>query len=258
MNLEKIVSTETGKLVEDFERYFNVVFANTEQLKQEVYGVRYRVYCEEFNYEATDLFPDKLETDEYDDISMHCLITHKATGKSAGCVRLVPAPQTQPDFLLPLEKYCDESIDKQFVKNLHLDRQKECELSRLAVDQTFRRRPGEQMSRFGSLTVLDVPENEQRTFPLIAVSAFVAAIALTDLCGRNSVFAMMEPFLPRLLTRSGIRFVRSGRDVDYHGIRAPYFLDAHAENTVSDDLKPLYFWIKNQLEVGFNAQANLA
>lgn len=250
--------TETGKLVEDFERYFNVVFANTEQLKQEVYGVRYRVYCEEFNYEATDLFPEQQEKDEYDDISMHCLITHKASGKSAGCVRLVPALEQQPSFLLPLEKYCDESIDKPFVKNLQLDRLKECELSRLAVDQTFRRRPGEQMSRFGSLTVLDVPENEQRTFPLIAVSAFVAAIALTDLCGRNSVFAMMEPFLPRLLKRSGIYFVRSGQDVDYHGIRAPYFLDAHSSDSVSDDLKPLYFWIKEQLKLGFNAQANLA
>lgn len=252
------MSSETEQLVVDFEKYFKVVFANTEELKQKTYGVRYRVYCEEFNYEATDLFPDQLETDEYDDSSLHCLITHKESGESAGCVRLVPVPKQQSDFLLPLEQFCDESLDKQFIKNLKLDRQKECELSRLAVDQNFRRRPGEQMSRFGSLTVLDVPESERRTFPLVAVSAFVAAIALTELSGRNSVFAMMEPFLPRLLKRSGIHFVRAGTDMDYHGIRAPYFLDAHAADSVSDDLKPLYYWIRDQLKPAYDAQLDLA
>lgn len=110
----------------------------------------------------------------------------------------MPAQKPEPDFLLPLEKYCYESLDKQLIKKLNLDRQNECELSRLAVDQSFRRRPGEQMSRFGSLTVLDVPESERRTFQLVAVSAFVAAIALTELSGRNSVFAMMEPFFTPL------------------------------------------------------------
>ncbi|PPD20323.1 MAG: PEP-CTERM/exosortase system-associated acyltransferase [Methylomonas sp.] len=238
---------------DDFKKYFTVAFADTERLKQEVYGVRYRVYCEEFNYEATDLFPEQQEKDEYDDISMHCLIVHKASGLSAACVRLVPASAPRPAFLLPLEKHCDESLDHAFVQNLHLDRQKQCELSRLAVDGRFRRRPGEKASRFGSVVPLDVSEHEQRTFPLIAISAFVAAIALTDLSGRDRVFAMMEPFLPRLLTRSGIRFVRCGRDIDYHGTRAAYFLDACAEATVSDELKPMYFWIKDQLKSGYGA-----
>lgn len=252
------MSVEPRKAVEDFAQYFKIDFANTEQLKQQVYGVRYRVYCEEFNYEATDLFPDKQEKDEYDDISMHCLITHISSGKSAGCVRLVPALEGRPDFLLPFEEYCDDSIDKEFLKHLNLVRGKECELSRLAVDGLFRRRPGEKITRFGSWSSFDVSDNEQRTFPLIAVAAFVAAIALTDLCGRNSVFAMMEPFLPRLLKRSGIQFVRSGQDIDYHGIRALYFLDARSAESVSEDLKPLYFWIKQQLKSGYDAQSRLA
>lgn len=255
--------SDTQKLAESFEQYFRIDFANTEKLKQEVYGVRYRVYCEEFNYEATDLFPDKQEKDEYDDISMHCLITHKSSGKSAGCVRLVPALESASDFLLPLERYCQSSLDKPFIEDLHLDRRKVCELSRLAVDETFRRRPGEKLTRFGGMNGLDCSATEQRTFSLIAVSAFVAAIALTDLCGRNSVFAMMEPFLPRLLKRSGIYFVRSGKDMNYHGIRAAYFLDAHCGDSVNDDLKPLYDWIRAQLKLGYeaykkNPQASLA
>ena len=75
---------------------------------------------------------------------------------------------------------------------------------------------------------------------------------MTELCGRNSVFAMMEPFLPRLLKRSGIHFVRAGSDMDYHGIRAPYFLDAHGEETVSKELQSLYHWIKGQLKIGYD------
>lgn len=252
------MSTETGKLADDFEKYFEVVFAHSEELKREAYSVRYRVYCEEFNYEATDLFPDQLEKDEYDDDSMHCLIKHKSSGRAAACVRLVPALYDRPAFELPLEKFCNASLDHEFIESLNLERQKQCELSRLAVDQNFRRRPGEQMTRFGGWTGLDVSEGEQRTFPLIAISAFVAAIALTDLCGRNSVFAMMEPFLPRLLKRSGIHFVRSGRDMDYHGIRAAYFLDAHSADSVSPELRPLYHWIKQQLQLGYRAQANCA
>ncbi|MGR8930451.1 MAG: PEP-CTERM/exosortase system-associated acyltransferase, partial [Gammaproteobacteria bacterium] len=221
--------TETGKLAEDFARYFRIDFAHTEQLKEQSYGVRYRVYCEEFKYEAPEHFSNQQEKDEYDDISMHCLITHTSSEQPAGCVRLVPTEDPSSNFLLPLEKYCNDSLDKAFIESLKLDRNKECELSRLAVDQAFRRRPGEKDSRFGHLNSFDVSIKEQRTFPLIAVSAFVAAIVLTDLSGRNSVFAMMEPFLPRLLKRSGIQFVRAGQDVDYHGIRAAYFLGANAE-----------------------------
>ncbi len=245
--------SDTQKLAESFEQYFRIDLAYTEKMRQDVYGVRYRVYCEEFNYEATDFFPDKQEKDEYDDISMHCLITHKPSGKPAGCVRLVPALEPEPDFLLPMEKYCRSSLDNPFIEDLDLDRHKECELSRLAVEATFRRRPGEALTRFGEVNGLDCSAIEQRTFSLIAVSAFVAAIALTDLAGRNSVFAMMEPFLPRLLKRSGIYFVRSGKDIDYHGIRAAYFLDARCEDSVNDDLKPLYYWIRDQLKVGYDA-----
>jgi len=69
-------------LVESFTRYFSVEIARTTEQKALVYGVRFRVYCEEFNYEAVDKFPQRLETDEYDEFSRHCLIMHRASGKA--------------------------------------------------------------------------------------------------------------------------------------------------------------------------------
>ncbi len=60
---------------------------------QKVYQIRYRVYCEEFQYEPPILSRCQ-ETDEFDATSSHCLVMHKATGMPAGCARLVQAGET--------------------------------------------------------------------------------------------------------------------------------------------------------------------
>jgi N-acyl amino acid synthase of PEP-CTERM/exosortase system len=163
---------------------------------------------------------------------------------------LVPTIGINSDSLLPFEKHCAESLDYEFIKDLHLERQTVCEISRLAVDGIFRRRTGETLTRFGD--VLSFTDQEKRTFSLIAVAGFLASTALTELSGRTNVFAMMEPFLPRLLKRSGILFQRAGNDIDYHGIRAPYFIKTQsALDNMAPDLKALYLWLKEQVEVAY-------
>jgi len=244
--------TDTPTLVESFQEYFEIEFAKTAEQKRKVYGVRYRVYCDEFKYESVDKYPDKEEKDEYDDFSLHCLIIHKQTGKPAGCVRLVPAYNDETEIQLPFEQHCPESIDKDFVARLQLDRNTVCEISRLAVDRLFRRRTGEELTRFGELEGLSFSKQEQRTFSLIAVAAFLAATALTDISGKTNVFAMMEPFLPRLLKRSGILFQKAGKDVNYRGIRAPYFIQTQsALDNMQGDLKELYQWIFKQIQAAY-------
>jgi N-acyl amino acid synthase of PEP-CTERM/exosortase system len=194
------------------------------------------------------LFPDQLEVDEYDQFSRHCLIVHRETGFTAGCVRMVPALGDILQVPLPLEKYCASSIDRECIDNLSLDRQTVCEISRLAVDGAFRRRTGENLTRFGKIEGLHFSIQEQRTFSLIAVACFLAATALTEMDKRTNVFAMMEPFLPRLMDRSGIHFQRVGRDIDYHGIRAPYFITTQsALDNMQTELFDLYHWIREAL-----------
>lgn len=234
-------------LVESFESYFSVDFVVTPEQKRKVFGIRYRVYCDEFEYESPDNYPDKQEVDEFDGHSLHCLITHKSSDIPAGCVRLVPTVGINSESLLPFEKHCAESLDAEFIKGLNLERHTVCEISRLAVDGIFRRRSGEALTRFGD--VLNFTDQEKRTFSLIAVAGFLASTALTELSGRTNVFAMMEPFLPRLLKRSGIIFQRAGKDIDYHGIRAPYFIRTQsALDNMDPELKALYIWLKEQVE----------
>ncbi|PID43156.1 MAG: PEP-CTERM/exosortase system-associated acyltransferase [Gammaproteobacteria bacterium] len=230
---------ESGfSLAQSFGRYFDVCLAVSEEQKAQVYGVRYRVYCLEFGYEPRECFPDEQESDQFDDRSLHCLITHKSTGRAAGCARLVlGAEQGQ----MPFEKFCPDTLDQALIGSLDLDRTRVCEISRLAVDGAFRRRTGESETPLGKQDSAEYSQREQRTFPLISVAAFLGATALTEVSGRGEVFAMMEPFLPRLLKRSGLFFQRAGKDVEYHGIRAPYFIRSKdALKTMNADLKELY------------------
>lgn len=209
-------------LTENFQRYFTVDLAMTPEQKRDIYEVRYRVYCEEFGYESAKEFPDQLEQDQFDKNSLHCLITHKSTQRPAGCVRLVTTGDQNLDQL-PLEAYCASSLDAGVMDRFKSKRDSICEISRLAVDGAFRQRSFESETRFGSKDAIDCSLRERRTFSLISVAGFLAAIALTELTERTNAFAMMEPFLPRLLARSGIVTEKIGSDIDYHGIRAPYF-----------------------------------
>lgn len=240
-------------LIQDFEQYFKIEFVKSELQRKQVYSIRYRVYCEEFNYEAKDVFPDKLERDEFDDQSIHCLVIHKSTQAAAACVRLVPVCEEKENGLLPFEKFCLQSLDTELIDNLNLVRNTECEISRLAVDGAFRRRPGESATRYGGIESMDFTKHEQRTFSLIAIAAFLAGTALTELSNKTNVFAMMEPFLPRLLRRSGIMFDRAGSDIDYHGIRALYFSQTQiALDNMRPDLKLMYDWVYNQIKDDFD------
>ena len=228
-------------LSENFLRYFDVAFAVSNAQKKAVYRIRYNVYCDEFGYEPAERYPDREEKDSFDAASLHALVTHKSSGLPAGCVRLVSPTGQEGIDLLPFEKNCRGSLDEEFVRSLGLDRSTVCEISRLAVDGTFRRRSGEKVTRFGEVEGLDCSQQERRTFSLIAVACFLAATALTEIAGRTNVFAMMEPFLPRLLSRNGIDFRRAGKDIDYHGVRAPYFITTQsAVDNMRPDMRELY------------------
>lgn len=240
-------------LAENFQRYFSVELASTQEQKLSVYQIRYRVYCDEFKYEPADNFPDKAEHDDYDVNSLHCLITHKSSGEPAGCVRMVPTTGVDCADLLPFERHCGECVDEEFIAGLNIQRPTLCEISRLAVDGMFRRRAGELATRFGELEAMSFSPQERRMFPLISVAGFLASTALTELTGRTNVIAMMEPFLPKLLKRSGIIFERAGRDIDYHGIRAPYFIRTQsAIDGMRADLRALYDDLHDNIKLGYD------
>lgn len=206
-----------------FHRYFNAVFAADEALCNEVFRIRYDVYCDELGFEDPGRFPDKRESDEFDANSLHCLLRHKTSNTYAGCVRLVLVDRQAPDELLPFERLCQDGLYRELIHEIAPDRTRVAEISRLAVRSTFRRRkdergqPGvvvEERSRKGGAV---------RT-PWIALGLYLSAAAAGLIRGLDGVFALMEPRLARRLGTYGIRFVQVGNPVEHRGERAPFFI----------------------------------
>lgn len=238
-------------LAEHFEQYFKIIHADTDELKNQAYKIRYDVYCDELKY-LSNCEPN-LETDDCDKHSYHVLLQHRASGFYAGCVRLVEQPKNNPAALFPYEICCLDSIDEEkYQPLLDTGRQYIGEISRLAVHAMFRRRSGEYKTAYG--VDMDNPlsfnPDELRFFPFISIALYLASAMIAIHEGIKYVVVMMEPRLARLLSRVGICFIQIGKTMEYHGTRAMFAID---KQQLFDNLKPelmhLYQMISRQLEL---------
>jgi len=219
--LEKL--QEAKFISKHFSEFLEPVVAQSENARAESYNIRHKVYCEELGFEP--LRNNCLETDEFDDFSSPCLIKQKSSGHFAGTVRLV-RPQLE-DQLLPIEKYCINSITHETLNPRNFARKDICEISRLAVPLEFRKR---QMDRFsgaatGAINEYTYSENELRCFPFIAIGLYFSAAALVIHNDIKHTYVMMEPRLARSMRFVGIQFEQVGPVIDYHGKRAPYYIN---------------------------------
>jgi N-acyl amino acid synthase of PEP-CTERM/exosortase system len=234
-----------------FANYFRIVFAHTPERLEDVYRVRYDVYCREFHYEHEEKYPNQLEQDIYDAFSLHCLVVHRASNLPAGCVRLIKVPRNNLDVTLPLEVVCGDSLRRSPSYPKQSSRTNLCEISRLAVHTAFRRRSGESESPLGSGPALLNAETsalERRTFPLISIALIAASTAFMVLSERSHLFVMIEKWLSRLLRRLGLQFNQIGEFIDYHGPRAPYHLTAEQMlQGMRGELKEIYDMVHQSL-----------
>ncbi|MEE4108582.1 MAG: PEP-CTERM/exosortase system-associated acyltransferase [Halieaceae bacterium] len=238
-------SGKQGSLFDQLLEYFDVAIAQDEGHLAEVFHVRYRVYCEEFGYEPKEAFANREESDEFDERSLHCMIRHRGSGRVAAIARVVTVAGNQK---LPLELHCGDHLDPDFMARFSNRRETICEISRLAVDGDFRRRRGEQESRYGDTEALSLEASERRTFPLLGLSAMLSSFACASLIGRPNLVAIMEPFLPVILRRSGIYLTRFGEDFEHRGKRAPYYLDTtDFVDGMRDDVRDFYTRIRDTL-----------
>jgi len=236
-------------IAKHFDQYFQIQFANTKELRQEAFKIRYGVYSHELGWEPENAL--EMETDKYDDYSYHCLLKHRRTGVFAGCVRLVIPPVNEPNLQLPFEQNCLSSARKEIIDSTQLTRGSFGEISRLAVLSSFRRREREKDKPF---TINDMnpktvfTEDEQRNFPNIAIGLYLAAVALADICNHQRMFVMMEPRLNRYLSRIGLQFQQVGDPMEYHGKRAMFHLARGGySSNLTPELKELYDIISKEL-----------
>lgn len=204
-----------NEIYDAFHEFFELVDADSPALKNEVYRLRYRVFCEETSTFDAKHYPDHLEKDEYDDHSIHILLRHRATGTYVGTVRLIRQDPKCPDKPFPIEKY--SQIDSKQVKVNDLPRQEIIEISRFAILKEYTKRRGisASMNQTGAVT-------ERRRFPNIGLALVVGIMRACSVYNISHWLSVMEPTLNRLLSYYGSNLEPIGPLVEYHGMRRPY------------------------------------
>lgn len=209
-------------------QFFELVHADTDELRAQVYALRYQVYVLETGFEKAENCRSRVdesgqtiywEEDEFDVRSDHYLLRHRRTGAYAATARLILPDPERLDSPYPIEQHClleKPATDPNVRRQLG-------EISRFAVSKVFKRRAGEETSIPGVATNIEVyfDETERRVLPHISLGLFAAVMRLVYFQKVNYCYAVMEPALIRLLGRFGVPFDRIGPDVDYHGIRVP-------------------------------------
>jgi N-acyl-L-homoserine lactone synthetase len=169
---------------------FEVVVADTADLRDVTFALRHEVYCREFGFEPVRA--DGLERDPYDDRAHHYLLAHVPTGAWAGCVRIVTGPG------LPYESvFGDVPVDLATVP--------QGEISRLTVARDFRRR------------------SDHR--PSAMLHAALVALAAVLENGLADAVCVMEPRLAAQLNTFDIRLSKVSGLVRHRGDRALFHLD---------------------------------
>jgi len=186
----------------------------TESELEEVFRLRYQVYCVECDYESPDDHPGGLETDEYDAHSIHFIAIDSAKN-IVGSVRLIKFSELG----FPIEKYCSLSMDTS-----RLPKDKILEISRLAISKDYRRRGADGL--YGTYKG-DIKNNgngfKRRDHrPNIILGLFKAMYRESKWLGIVNWYVAMEKSLYILLRRYGFDFYAVGAEVEYHGLRRPY------------------------------------
>jgi N-acyl amino acid synthase of PEP-CTERM/exosortase system len=235
-----------------FKRYFEIVPALTEELRDTAFRIRHQVYCEDLKYEPER--PSRRESDEYDRHSLHCLIRSVKTGEFAGCTRLILSRPDDPHYPLPFEKTCAEALDRALLDPQALSRHRIAEVSRLAVISKFRTRRGERHSAV-PLTEASYGTDIMPRFPYIPVALYLATTELARRHGIHTMFLLTEPRLAAHFAKLGVNIIQIGEPVEHRGLRIPSVVNVQKIiDGLNFIMRPLYETVAQQVSQGMEQQ----
>lgn len=212
-----------------FNSVFNVQLATSPDMINEVFELRYQVYCIDRPFEDPSCFADKREHDAFDPRSAHALVKHRLTGDNVAAVRLVMAGNVPGQADFPMEGPCLHRMG-QLAQDTFAGARREqiAEISRMAVSREFRRRLNEDKSASGITESAYYSDSHmgKRAMPYISLGLFAAILQMSVKHGITHWMAVMEPAQLRLLKRFGVVFDHVGPVMEYHGRRRPAFTEA--------------------------------
>lgn len=186
-------------------------------LIDEVYRLRYKVYCDEWGFEKPEDHPGGIEYDEFDKYSVHLVALTKDQGQLIGTMRLILASEMQ----FPIETHCIITSDLSKIPRNCIG-----EISRLAVSKDYRRRVGDRLlydrGEMADEALKQIGDERRKNEFAIITGLYTCMYKESLALGLTHWYAVMAKGLTILLKRLSITFEQIGPEVDYHGIRTPY------------------------------------
>lgn len=197
-----------------------------ESLLEEIFKLRYEVYCLERHFLSEEEFGDGLERDGYDGCSTH-VAAFTNEGQVIGTVRLV---QPFSDQSYPFETHCE--LFEHFEMPA---RETAGEVSRLVVRKNYRRRRGDSMEGVSaeflengmvqSIKPKRPGRARENNSPLLLLGLYREIYRYSRRNGIRYLYAAMERSLAKCLNKMGFSFVPIGPQTDYYGPVTPFILD---------------------------------
>lgn len=213
--------TSSQRLAALYDRYLEVIPANTPELLDAAHALRYQVYCVEHAFEDPAQQINERERDRYDAHSVHAVLIYRSTDHVVGCVRLILPSVEHGVSTLPIRELLSGEVRERLDR---CDPDRTAEISRYAVSKMFRRREGESLYpdvHFDALAAADA----RRLVPHLSLGLIRGVGRLASEHGITTVCAAMAPALIRLLERFGLAFEPLGPPIEYHGLRQPCIAD---------------------------------
>lgn len=220
------INLSTGLAAHALERAYNKSFsierADTDALREEVFRLRYKVFCIENPFEDKNAFPDQLEHDAYDPHSSHILLRENERGQAIGTIRLIRPNHANLRGSFPMQGVCSHDLiqNPDAVRNF-------CEVSRLCITKDFRRSKADKAKTTG-VHLKDFLKNPslsktmtRHLIPYAPLGLFKEAFSWALDHGAANCVAVMEPHLIRSLRKIGFRCAHLGETVEFHGTRQP-------------------------------------
>ncbi|RQW85131.1 MAG: PEP-CTERM/exosortase system-associated acyltransferase [Geobacter sp.] len=202
-----------------YDDWFDIVPAETPELLDQAFRLRYQVYCRERGYEESAAFTDQRETDSFDNRSVHSLIVSRGDATILGTVRLVLAGDDTSGTCFPMQQICRNLLTS---RTRPLCLSKTVEISRFAISKAARKFSKVPASQDGC-RVKSPEEKAGPARPSIVLGLMKAIVQMSREHDITDWLAVMDPSLLRLLARFGIYFRPIGPLVAYHGMRQPCY-----------------------------------
>lgn len=193
-----------------FSQNFSLYTTDDRAELQEIFNVRYHVYCEEYGYLDKNIYPNKMESDEFDKFSIQFVLRTKK-GELAASVRLI----LHSPLGFPIEKHTKIDI------YLPAEKSRVAEVSRLIVARKFRKK-----------------------FLLLAL--IKGLFVYTNETNISHVYSILDDRLFPILKDMGFPFKRIGPSTIYQGLTSPYILDvAEAKELLHKENPRLFRFLIN-------------